>query len=185
MKPHTVWHLATTNPGKVRDWTALLDHRGWTVAPLVDLVQVDEVGQTAEDNAVLKALGASSDDRLVLADDVGLWVDAMNGQPGLMLKRWAMGLGGWEAARDHLGQMAGTAASFEIGLAAARNGTILARATVRTEGILVVSSYDGPGVEPNLRPLEAPAELPALSWHDRERFHYRHIGFRALLARLT
>ena len=84
--------LATRNPGKVREFRRLLD--GFDV-DLVGLhetgvtVEVDETGSTFEDNAVLKAKAyAAATGELVIADDSGLEVDALGGQPGVMSARY-------------------------------------------------------------------------------------------------
>ena len=84
--------LATRNPGKVREFRRLLD--GFDV-DLVGLhetgvtVEVDETGSTFEENAVLKAKAyAAATAELVIADDSGLEVDALGGQPGVMSARY-------------------------------------------------------------------------------------------------
>ena len=52
-------------------------------------VEVDETGTTFEENALLKARAvAASSGRLALADDSGLVVDAMGGEPGIHSARW-------------------------------------------------------------------------------------------------
>lgn len=84
--------LATRNPGKVREFRRLLD--GFDV-DLVGLdetgvtVEVDETGSTFEENAVLKAKAyAAATGELVIADDSGLEVDALDGRPGVMSARY-------------------------------------------------------------------------------------------------
>jgi len=78
--------LATNNPGKVAEYRQLLADCGWEmVAPSeLDLsLAAEETGDTYEENATLKALEAAQVGGLhALADDSGLEVDALAGEPG-------------------------------------------------------------------------------------------------------
>lgn len=91
--------LATGNEGKVREFRQLLRGLPFTVVAPAELglaIRVDEVGSTLEDNARLKATAfAQQGQRLVLADDSGLEVDALGGEPGPLSARYA-----GEGARD-------------------------------------------------------------------------------------
>lgn len=83
--------LASGNPGKVREFQALLGPR-WRVLPQADLgvAPVEESGTTFLANALLKARHASRLTGLpALADDSGLEVDALNGAPGVYSARYA------------------------------------------------------------------------------------------------
>jgi XTP/dITP diphosphohydrolase len=84
--------LATGNPGKVKECTAVLSPAGFTVIgieALDDQTPVDETGSTFEENARLKAEGYSRrTPHAVLADDSGLEVDALNGAPGVLSARY-------------------------------------------------------------------------------------------------
>jgi nicotinate (nicotinamide) nucleotide adenylyltransferase/non-canonical purine NTP pyrophosphatase (RdgB/HAM1 family) len=90
--------LATTNPGKLRELRALLARLApglATVTPselgLVDF-DVAETGATFLDNAVLKAQAwAEASGLPALADDSGLEVDALDGEPGVHSARWVDG----------------------------------------------------------------------------------------------
>lgn len=87
--------LATTNPGKSAEFGALLNGRGWeTLRP--DRVgielEVAEDGETFAENSARKALAYSEcTDLPVLADDSGLEVDALYGEPGVRSARLAQG----------------------------------------------------------------------------------------------
>ncbi len=90
--------LATTNPGKVAEFKRLLGQweqwRGMELLTPKDwptpLPSVDETGATFAENARLKAVALSNAAGLpALADDSGLCVDALGGDPGLHSARWA------------------------------------------------------------------------------------------------
>ncbi|OGO03290.1 MAG: non-canonical purine NTP pyrophosphatase, RdgB/HAM1 family [Chloroflexi bacterium RBG_13_53_26] len=84
--------LATRNPGKVQEYTLLLRHAPFRLTTLDEEgieVDVRETGHTLHENAQLKAVGYSVDDRfVVVADDSGLEVDALDGEPGLLSARY-------------------------------------------------------------------------------------------------
>ena len=83
--------LATHNPGKVRELAEILDNRFEIVsAGDLGLPEPDESETTFVGNALLKARAAAEASGLVaLADDSGLSVAALEGQPGIYSARWA------------------------------------------------------------------------------------------------
>ena len=88
--------LATRNQGKITEFRRILDEFAPGQIELIgvdqfpDLVDVDETGSTFEENSLLKsrytcdATGLPS-----IADDSGLCVDFLNGDPGIFSARWA------------------------------------------------------------------------------------------------
>ncbi len=93
--------LASGNPGKVREFQALLGST-WRVRPQSDfgVVPVEETGATFLANALLKARNAARLTGLpALADDSGLEVDALDGAPGVRSARYA-GPGADDAANN-------------------------------------------------------------------------------------
>lgn len=86
-------YLATTNAGKLRDFAyALTPDCTFTLLPGLDTLPVpEETADTFEGNARLKAIAYSltQPDLLVLADDSGLEVDALQGAPGVRSARFA------------------------------------------------------------------------------------------------
>jgi XTP/dITP diphosphohydrolase len=78
--------IATNNPGKVAEFRDLLADCGWEVVspPEIGLkLDVAETGTTYSENARIKAVAFSSASGFAaLADDSGLEVDALDGQPG-------------------------------------------------------------------------------------------------------
>jgi len=84
--------VASHNPGKVREIMALLGPHGIepVSAAALDLPEPEETGTTFVANAELKALQAADLSGLpALADDSGLCVEALNGDPGIFSARWA------------------------------------------------------------------------------------------------
>lgn len=84
--------VASHNQGKVREIVDLLSPFGIAVksAAELGLAEPEETGTTFEENAVLKAeAAASSSGMIALADDSGLAVDALGGDPGIYSARWA------------------------------------------------------------------------------------------------
>ncbi len=102
MKPLLV---ATTNPAKLGEYRLLL--RKYGLAPVslreagVDDHAPEETGASFAENALLKASFYFARAKLpTLADDGGLEVDALNGEPGVRSHRWLAGAGA--AARGGL-----------------------------------------------------------------------------------
>ena len=83
--------LATANAHKVREMQALLADCGWDVeAAPTGMADIEETGSTFAENAKIKALAVTAATGCIaLADDSGLMVDALNGEPGVHSKRWA------------------------------------------------------------------------------------------------
>lgn len=84
--------LASNNRGKLREFSQLLADVGFEVLPQAqfDIASADETGLSFVENAILKARHASRLSGLpALADDSGLEVDALHGQPGIYSARFA------------------------------------------------------------------------------------------------
>jgi XTP/dITP diphosphohydrolase len=84
--------IATRNTHKTREIRQMLGP-GWDVRDMTTLAHapdVEETGQTFQDNAILKAVALSRMIvGMVLADDSGLEVDALSSQPGVRSARFA------------------------------------------------------------------------------------------------
>lgn len=84
--------IATHNPGKLAEMRELLSPYGISVqsASELNLPEPEETGTTFAANARIKAMAASNaTERAAFADDSGLSVDALAGEPGIYSARWA------------------------------------------------------------------------------------------------
>jgi len=85
--------LASSNPGKVREYRLLLDNLGYQIVTLSEqgISKVTtESGNTYAQNAEIKATTYAKLSQLItLADDSGLEVDALHGKPGIHSARFA------------------------------------------------------------------------------------------------
>lgn len=84
--------IATHNPGKLAEMRELLAPYGIAAisAGELGLAEPDETGTTFRDNARIKAQAAATAAKLpAFADDSGLVVDALDGEPGIYSARWA------------------------------------------------------------------------------------------------
>ena len=84
--------IATHNAGKLREISALLAPFGMQVqsAGELNISEPEETGVTFAENAALKALHSATQSGLpALADDSGLVIPALNGDPGIYSARWA------------------------------------------------------------------------------------------------
>lgn len=85
--------IATHNKGKAKEFKSLFKEYGYAVKTLHDYPEIGEVpetGETFEENAFQKASAISKElGTIVLADDSGLEVQALQGQPGIYSARYA------------------------------------------------------------------------------------------------
>ncbi len=85
--------LATNNPGKIRELAVLLQDTPFVVTTPNEegiVLDVEETGTTFEENATLKAEAfAKASGLCTLADDSGIEVDALGGEPGVYSARYA------------------------------------------------------------------------------------------------
>lgn len=89
--------IATTNPGKVREYSEFLKELNVHCLSLKDVgitTDVEEKGTTYKENAILKALTYAKESGFpALSDDGGLEIEALGGKPGLHSRRWVGGTG--------------------------------------------------------------------------------------------
>jgi XTP/dITP diphosphohydrolase len=152
-------YAATTSQGKLRDFRTAAAAHSIDIEPLPGLGAIsppDETGASFGENAALKAIYYSrfAPGHLVLADDSGLEVDALNGEPGVRSARFAADAGltdSPDAAADNtdvwnnitlLQRMAGVpagerAARYRCVLVAARGGEVVEAAEGSVEGVIL------------------------------------------------
>jgi len=91
--------IASNNPGKIREYYFLLKQSGFNIVSPKELginKPTAETGHSYKDNARIKAMAYAKPSQLItLADDSGLEVDALGGEPGIQSARFA-----GEAASD-------------------------------------------------------------------------------------
>jgi XTP/dITP diphosphohydrolase len=123
--------VASTNAGKIREVSmALSDLPDWNVESLPELVDVEETGATFLENAALKATHYSRlMEGLVLADDSGLCVHALDDRPGVHSARYAPSTEERNLRLlrelEALGPEADRGAAFFCAFAVARAGTVV------------------------------------------------------------
>ena len=91
-------YVATTSQGKLRDFRTAAETHNVSIEPLPGLADIEppeEDGVSFAENATIKAIYYSrfAPGQLVLADDSGLEVDALDGEPGVRSARFAADLG--------------------------------------------------------------------------------------------
>ncbi len=83
--------LASHNKGKIQEVKQIWEPMGFEVIPMPeDFPEIEEDGESFEENAMIKARAVSKALGLpAVADDSGLEVDALDGFPGIHSARWA------------------------------------------------------------------------------------------------
>ena len=146
--------VSTRNPHKAGEIRTILGP-GFLVSDLTsvpEMPEVEETGATFEENATLKAIAASLlFDGWVIADDSGLEVDALGGEPGVRSARYAGDQSDDDANNRllllNLRQFHGRerSARFRCVIVLARNGLKLAAFPGAVEGAIIDSPRGGGG----------------------------------------
>jgi XTP/dITP diphosphohydrolase len=151
-------HCATGNPGKLREFRLAAERFAVEILELPDFKQIppcEETGRTFEENAILKArYYGQHAPGLLFADDSGLEVDALDGQPGVISARYA-GPGATDAMNNALllGNMRGRedrSARFVCVIALANRGELIRtfRGVVEGEMLDAPRGAEGFGYDP-------------------------------------
>jgi XTP/dITP diphosphohydrolase len=189
--------IASHNAGKVREIRALLEPYG--IEPVsakeLDLPEPEETGTTFIANAELKARVAADLSGLpALADDSGLCVDALNGDPGVRTANWAETADGtrdWNLAMRRVedalaakGPDAGRDAHFVCVLALAWPDGHVEWFEGRSEGILAWPPRGavGFGYDPVFVPLGHDRTFAELDPAEKHAISHRADAFRQLVA---
>lgn len=200
-------YAATTSQGKLRDFRTASAAHQVDIQPLpglADIAAPDEDGLTFTANATLKAVYYSqfAPGEIVIADDSGLEVDALNGAPGVRSARFAADFGLVDSpdANDNtdvwnnmllIQKLAGIppaqrTARYRCVLVAAQNGHPLYAAEGAVEGVILEAprGTGGFGYDPlfYLPPLER--TMAEIDLETKLSLSHRGRAFAALLARL-
>ncbi len=136
--------LATNNQAKVGEYKSLLKDLPLELVTLAEegiLTVVDEVGESLEENARLKAIALAQESGLAaLADDSGLEVDALGGEPGRLSARYA---GEGASDRDRINYLLARLKDVPYEKRTARFRCVIAIAT--PEGEVELCSGECPG----------------------------------------
>ena len=193
--------IATSNPGKLRDFAGAARPHGIEIAGIpgfASLPLVVEDGNTFEDNARKKAEEYSryAPGEIVVADDSGLEVDALNGAPGVHSARYAADQPHLadENTEDHannarlLRELKHVPAEKRTGrfvcvLAAARDGKTLAWFRGAAEGVILDSprGTHGFGYDPLFYFPQIQKTFAELSAEEKARYSHRGAAFRQFL----
>jgi XTP/dITP diphosphohydrolase len=198
--------IATSNPGKLRDFTGAARQHGVEIAGIPgfsSLPAVVEDGLTFEANARKKAEEYSRyvPGEIVVADDSGLEIDALNGAPGVHSARFAApDLQGQEPhqADSNMDDEANNArvlremkdvpsaertGKFACVLAAARDGKTLATFRGTAEGIILEAprGTNGFGYDPLFYFPEIQKTFAELSTEEKSQYSHRGAAFRELM----
>jgi len=180
--------VATQNRHKVEEIAELLgdlDLRVMTLADVDPDLDIPETGDTFMENARQKALAAArATGLLTLADDSGLAVDALNGEPGVHSKRFA----DTDAARiaKLLGLLADVpderrTARFHCAVVLADPDGVRQEFEETIEGVIIHAprGAQGFGYDPVFQPLEAGGQTMAeMSMADKNAISHRGKAFR-------
>ena len=194
--------IATSNAGKLRDFTGAAALLGVTIQGMPKgrlLPEVEEDGHTFEANARKKASEYSmrQPGEIVLADDSGLVVDALNGAPGVHSARYAaLGIpsstpGNSDDGANNarlLRELAGVAperktARFVCVLSAARDGQVLAVFSGKAEGMILTAprGTHGFGYDPLFFFPGLNKTFAELSAEEKAQVSHRGAAFREFL----
>lgn len=193
--------IATTNPGKLRDFAGAAAPHGIEIASIpnfASLPTVVEDGLTFEENARKKAeeYSRSAPGEIVVADDSGLAVDALNGAPGVHSARYAADQP--HLADENTDDEANNArvlrelrkiphekrtARFVCVLAAARDGQTLATFRGTAEGIILESprGTNGFGYDPLFYFPQIHKTFAELTPEEKAHYSHRGAAFRQFL----
>lgn len=185
--------LATRNSHKTREFRELLGDR-FELKDLrenPEIVMLKETGSTFQENAILKAVTISKHvDGLVIADDSGLEVDALNGAPGIYSARYA-----GENATDTsnvdkllrvLENVRQRSARFRCVIALARAGKVLHTFEGVAEGAIIniPRGKRGFGYDPVFQPTGFEQTFAEMAPELKNRISHRAKAVAALRAKL-
>jgi XTP/dITP diphosphohydrolase len=182
--------LATGNAGKVAEIRRLLSMLVLVDRP--DIPEPVEDGETLLDNARIKARAVCLATGLpAVADDTGLFVDALDGEPGVLTARYA-GAGctyedNWRKLLRELGDRDDRGATWRtIALVAYPHGAeVWAEGTCTGTIVREARGTDGFGYDPVFIPDGATVTYAEMSPDEKNAISHRGAAFRALAAQIS
>jgi XTP/dITP diphosphohydrolase len=200
-------YVGTSSEGKLRDFQTAAKAHGVEIRPLPGLEEMaapEECGTTFEANAKIKALYYSrfAPARVVVADDSGLEVDALDGAPGVRSARFAADAGLVDSpdANDNtdvwnnmvlLQRLAGVPeerrkARYRCVLVAAREGDVVETAEGTVEGVILEGprGTGGFGYDPLFYLPELDKTMAEISLETKLGLSHRGRALEGLLAKL-
>jgi XTP/dITP diphosphohydrolase len=180
--------IASGNPHKVSEISAMLALVAVEVRRQPDHLQVEETGATYGENARLKAEAAAlASGCWALADDSGIEVDALGGRPGLFSARYApTDPQRIQRLLQELGDGLYRGAAFVSAMALADpRGRTVAEAQGICRGLILREAHGhGPGYDPIFYVREAGASYAELNAHQKSRYGSRGRAARAIAPQL-
>ena len=192
--------LATRNQGKVKEFQRLIQEHSQDIEVIgldsfPELPEIEEAGDSFEANALLKARAVAEFTGLpALADDSGLCVDALNGEPGIYSARWA-GVHGDDVANnakllDKLSGVNQRGAKFQCVVALVipkENGEQVLIETGSISGFIVDEprGEHGFGYDPLFAPHGSSFTFGEFSHGEKDKISHRGQAFRKIAPRIS
>ena len=185
--------IATNNQGKINDFKAIFKNQNVIgISELIEDFDVEETGATFEENAKLKSEAAAHAlNKRVIADDSGLEVFALNGEPGVYSARYA-GLGkndedNIEKLLTNLEDVQDRRAQFVcvISMSAPNEKTKTFKGTV--SGVITTERHgkNGFGYDPHFFLPEQNTTVASLSIQEKNRLSHRARALSSLLKKIS
>lgn len=173
--------IATNNKGKINDFKVVFpEYNVVGISEIIEGFDVEETGETFEDNAKLKSEAAAKAlNKRVIADDSGLEVFALNGEPGVYSARYAGIDKDDEANIDrvlkNLGDTANRNAQFVcvISMSAPGEETVQFKGTVQGEIALSKIGDNGFGYDPIFYIAEKNKTMAQLTVEEKSELSHR------------
>ncbi len=184
--------IATSNKGKLVEIQAVMSDlpvQWYCLADFPPMPEVVEDGATFEANAEKKALHyAGHADMWTLADDSGLVVDALGGEPGVQSARYAQTGDDLDNNRKLISELSGVpqadrSARFVCCMVLARPGEVLVRAKGTIEGQIIDQprGENGFGYDPHFWVPELKATTAELPPEHKNRISHRGKALQAII----
>jgi len=192
--------LATRNPGKIREFARLLSEFASDIEVLgleefPDMPDVEETGDSFEENSLLKASAVAEFTKLPsLADDSGLCVNALNGDPGIFSARFAGEHGNDQAnnekllqeLKDKLDRSAQFICVVTL-VVPTESGSKVIVESGRIEGIIVEDKRgeNGFGYDPLFQPIGSNITFGEFPHGEKDKISHRGQALRKIAPRIS